>query len=60
MFLRIALLPLLLGLTSPIVANATTKPATSLVIHSEENRKYCNDGYTWDAVEKMCMADALR
>ena len=58
MFLRIALLPLLLGLSTPVLA--TTKASTSLVIHSEENRKYCNDGYTWDAVEKMCLADNNR
>ncbi|WP_299352913.1 hypothetical protein [uncultured Shimia sp.] len=58
MFLRIALLPLIFGLSVPAIANA--KPSHSLVIHSEENRKYCNDGYTWDATDKMCMADPRR
>lgn len=58
MFLRFALLPLILGLTTPIIANA--KSAHSLVIHSDDNRKYCNDGYTWDATENMCLADSYR
>lgn len=56
MFLRIALLPLLLGMTTPFIANAT--PVNSLVIHSEGNRANCNDGYTWDAADQICLADS--
>lgn len=58
MFLRISLISLILGLTTPVIVNA--QPAHSLIIHSDENRKYCNDGYTWDATDKMCLADPGR
>lgn len=39
----------------PVLSYA--KPITSLTIHSDDNRKYCNDGYSWDATDKMCMPD---
>nr|WP_319948831.1 hypothetical protein [uncultured Shimia sp.] len=43
------------ALTIPAMAQA--QPITSLTIHSDENREYCNDGFSWDAAEKMCMPD---
>lgn len=33
---------------------------STLTIFSDENRENCNDGYYWDAKEKMCIADTLR
>ncbi|MEQ9694069.1 hypothetical protein [Shimia sp. SDUM112013] len=42
--------------TLPVLAQA--QPITSLTIHSEENRKHCNDGFTWSTLEGgMCLAD---
>lgn len=58
MFLRIALLPLVFGLTVPAVLNA--KPINSLVIHSDDTRENCNDGFYWDSTEKSCMVDDSR
>lgn len=51
---RVYVLVALMGFV-PVLSYA--KPITSLTIHSEENRKYCNDGYSWDARDKMCMPD---
>lgn len=44
-------------------ALATAKPLPHLytfTIFSDDNRENCNDGYFWDAAEKMCIADTTR
>ena len=49
--------------TLPALAQAQLLPKghfSTLTIFSDENRENCNDGYYWDAEEKMCMADTLR
>ena len=47
----------LVALMAVVPVLSYAKPITSLTIHSEDNRKYCNDGFSWDETDKMCLPD---
>lgn len=51
--MRIPLVFISLLIATPAIAEPLH--STPLTIHSDTIRENCNDGYWWNASEKMCM-----